>query len=220
MRKIIGLLLISMVIAGCAATGGGPDRSGTAALECGVVGAGGGFLACKLLGGSDAMCAGIAAGAATVGGGVCYGFASNYEKRRKELAGKENDLDARLTYVQGLNEDSEKLNRELNARVDEISQHTDRTVEQIQQGTISSQQLAKERETLLKEETAAKEQVVVQEAALADMKRFQAEQLHKTSGVEDKALHAELDAEIQKQERLLEETKRTTTAFASQRQRI
>lgn len=218
MKKNMAVLLFPVMMAGCTTMGGTPGRAGTAALECGAVGAGGGFLACKLLGGSDAMCAGIAAGAGALGGGVCYGFASNYEKRRQELAGKENDLDARLEYVRGLNEDAEKLNRELNARVEEISERTDKIVAQINQGTISSQELAKEREALLKEEKAAREQVEVEKAALEDMKRFQAEQLRKAG--EDKAIHAELDAEIRKQERLLKETQSATTAFATQRQRI
>ncbi|HEU4854599.1 MAG TPA: hypothetical protein VFS89_04835 [Nitrosospira sp.] len=189
-----------------------------AALECGAVGAGLATAICLAAGGDAATCAGAAAGGGLVGAGACYTYAQKYEKRRQELAGKENDLDARLKYVRGLNEDAEKLNRDLDTRVAEISRRTDATVAQINQGTISSQELAKEREALLKEENAAREQVELEKAALEDMKRFQAEQLRKTG--EDKAIHAELDAEIRKQERLLKETQSATTAFATQRQRI
>ncbi|SEL11511.1 hypothetical protein [Nitrosovibrio tenuis] len=218
MKKLIAPLLLSTVVVGCATTGGTTSRAGTAGLECGAVGAGGGFLACKLLGGSDALCAGVAAGAGVLGGGACYGFASHYEKRRQELAGKENDLDARLKYVRGLNEDSEKLNKQLNTRLAEVSRRTDEVSAEIRQGAITRQQVVKEREALQKEEQAAKDQVELQKVALDDMKRFQAQQSLKAG--DDKARIAELDAEIAKQERLLAEAQRATTAFAAQAGRI
>lgn len=218
MKIIAALLVLLTTITGCSTVGGTRGSSGMAALECGAVGAGVATAICLAAGGNAATCAGAAAGGGLLGAGACYTYAEKYQKRRQELAGKENDLDARLKYVRGLNEDAEKLNQELNARVTEVSKRTDMTVAQINQGTISSQELAKEREALLKEEKAAREQVELEKAALEDMKRFQAEQLRKAG--EDKVLHAELDAEIRKQERLLEETQRATTAFATQRQRI
>jgi hypothetical protein len=189
-----------------------------AALECGAVGAGLAAAICLAAGGNAATCAGAAAGGGLLGAGACYTYAEKYEKRRQELAGKEDDLDARLKYVRGLNEDSKKSNEELNKRVAQVSKHTDTVVAQIEQGTISQQELAKEREALLKEEKLANDQVALEKSALEDMKRFQAEQKRKTGA--DSATHAKLDAEIKKQQRLLEETQMQTSALASQRQRI
>lgn len=217
MRVIAALLLLTM-ITGCSTVGGTRGSSGMAALECGAVGAGLAAAICLAAGGNAATCAGAAAGGGLLGAGACYTYAQKYEKRRQELAGKEDDLDARLKYVRGLNEDSKKSNEELNKRVAQVSKHTDTVVAQIKQGTISQQELEKEREALLKEEKLANDQVALEKSALEDMKRFQAEQKRKTGA--DSATHAELDAEIKKQQRLLEETQTQTSALASQRQRI
>jgi hypothetical protein len=219
MKKLIAPLLLSTVIvAGCATTSGSLSRPTTAGLECGGGAAAAALLACKLAGGSNAVCAAATGGALVLGGGACYAFASHYEKRREELAGKENDLDARLKYVKGLNEDSEKLNKQLNTRLAEVSTRTDEISTEIEQGTITRQQLAKEREKLQKEEQAARDQVGLQKAALDDMKRFRAQLPGEAS--EDQARVAELDAEIAKLERLLREAQGATTAFAAKAGRI
>ena len=216
--KVIAALLLLTMITGCSTVGGTRGSSGMAALECGAVGAGLAAAICLAAGGNAATCAGAAAGGGLLGAGACYTYAEKYEKRRQELAGKEDDLDARLKYVRGLNEDSKKSNEEINKRVAQVSKHTDTVVAQIEQGTISQQELAKEREALLKEEKLANDQVALEKSALEDMKRFQAEQKRKTGA--DSATHAKLDAEIKKQQRLLEETQMQTSALASQRQRI
>ena len=98
--------------------------------------------------------------------------------------------------------------------MEQISKLSDKIVAQIREGTISQQQLVKEREELLKEENVAKDQVTLEKNALEDMKQFQARQAR--TGNES----AELDAEIRKQERLLAETQNATRALAAQRQRI
>ena len=209
--------MLLALVTGCSTlggTGGTGRSSGMAALECGAVGAGLATAICIAAGGSAAACAGAAAGGGALGAGICYTYAQKYEKRRQELAGKENDLDARLKYVRGLNEDSEKLNQDLNARVEQVSKRADKIVTQMREGTISQQQLVKEREELLKEENVAKDQVALEKNALEDMKQFQARQAQ--TGNES----AELDAEIRKQERLLAETQNATRALAAQRQRI
>ncbi len=211
--RLIALILLALMT-GCSTVGGKPGSSGMAALECGAVGAGLATAICIAAGGRAAACAGAAAGGGALGAGICYTYAQKYEKRRQELAGKENDLNARLKYVRGLNEDSEKLNQDLNARVEQVSKRTNRIVTQMNEGAISQQELAKERERLLKEETAAKDQITLEKSALEDMKQFQARQVQ--TGNES----AELDAEIEKQERLLSETQNATRALAAQRQRI
>ena len=216
--RIIAVLLALTTLAGCSTLGGKEGGSGQAALECGAVGAGIATAICLAAGGNAATCAGAAAGGGLLGAGVCYTFAEKYQKRRQELAGKENDLDARLTYVRGLNEDSKQANEELNKRVAKLSKRTDTMVAQIKQGTISQQELEKQRDTLLKEEKTANDQAELEARALEDMQRFQAAQKRKADM--DSAAHAELDAEIKRQAQLLEETRSATKALASQRQRI
>lgn len=216
--RVIGVLLILTIIAGCSTVGGTRGSSGQAALECGAVGAGVATAICLAAGGNAATCAGAAAGGGLLGAGVCYTFAEKYQKRRQELAGKENDLDARLKYVRGLNQDSKQSNEELNKRVAKLSERTDTVVAQIKEGTISQQELEKQREALLKAEKAANDQAELEKRALEDMQRFQEAEKRKAKA--DSAAHAQLDAEIQKQAQLLEETRSATKALASQRQRI
>jgi hypothetical protein len=223
MKKFIALLLFSTVVTGCATTGGPPSggtpsKAGTAALECGAAGAATALLICQLAGGSAAACAAATAGTALVGAGACYGLASHYEQRRKDLAGKEQDVDALLAFAKTNNAEAEKTNQQLNAKLIEVSTRTDVIALQIQQGTITSSQLAKEKEALQKERQAANEQVEVQKVAMQDMKSLRSKL--PSQATEDNARIAELDAEIAKQERLLAEAQRTTTAFATQSGRI
>jgi hypothetical protein len=216
--RIIGVLLILTIMAGCSTVGGTGGSSGQAALECGAVGAGVATAICLAAGGNAATCAGAAAGGGLLGAGVCYTFAEKYQKRRQELAGKENDLDARLKYVRGLNKDSRQSNEELNKRVANLSERTDTVVAQIKEGTISQQELEKQREALLKAEKTANDQAELEKRALEDMQRFQEAEKHKAKA--DSVALAQLDTEIKKQEQLLKETQNATTALAAQRQRI
>jgi vacuolar-type H+-ATPase subunit I/STV1 len=229
MNKVLAPLLLSIaVVSGCATTGGTPSggtpsggtpsKAGTAALECGAAGAAAALLICQLAGGSGAACAAATAGTALFSAGACYGLASHYEQRRKDLAGKEQDVDALLAFAKTNNAEAEKTNQQLNAKLIEVSTRTDMIALQIQQGTITSSQLAKEKEALQKERQAANEQVEVQKVALQDMKSLRSKL--PSQAAEDNARTAELDAEIAKQERLLAEAQRATTAFATQSGRI
>jgi hypothetical protein len=208
MRTPIVMLLALCLSFGCATTS---NNQRTSAVECGAAGAVGGLLLCKLMGGDDRQCAVVTVLAGAGGASICYVYAGNLEKRQKELAGKENDLDARLRYVRGVNEDSAKLNQQLRDRVTKVTRHTDDLVAQINQKTVSQQKLTQEREALDNEVKAANEQLALEKKALDDMKQFQAQHAGKSR---------ELDSEIAKQRRLLAETERQTTALASQRERI
>jgi hypothetical protein len=224
MKKLVAPLLLSTaVVAGCATTGGSSlSRPTTAALECGAGGAGAALLICKLAGGSDAICAAATGGAALVGAGACYGVASHYEQRRKELAGKEQNVDALLSFAKANNADAEKANQQLNAKLAEVSRRTDEINSDIQQGTITGEQLANEKKALQKEiekeQKAAKEQAELQKVALQDTRNLRSNLPAQSD--QDKARVAELDAEIAKQEGLLREAQRATTAFATQAGRI
>jgi hypothetical protein len=222
-KLILPLLFSTVVVTGCATTGGSsPSRPTTAALECGAGGAGAALLICKLAGGSDAICAAATGGAALVGAGACYGVATHYEQRRKELAGKEQNVDALLAFAKTNNAEAEKANQQLNAKLTEVSRRVDEIDSEIKQGTATSQQLVREKEALQKdlekEQKAANEQAEVQKVALQDMKNLRSNLPSKKD--EDEAQVAELDAEIAKQEALLKEAQRATTAFAAQAGRL
>lgn len=224
MKKLVGPLLLSTaVVSGCATTGGSSlSRPTTAALECGAGGAGAALLICKLAGGSDAICAAATGGAALVGAGACYGVASHYEQRRKELAGKEQNVDALLSFAKANNADAEKANQQLNAKLAEVSRRTAQINSEIEQGTMTSRQLASQKQALQKEiekeQKAANEQAEFQKAALQDTRNLRSNLSVQSD--KDKARLAELDAEIAKQESLLRQAQSATTAYASVAGRI
>jgi chromosome segregation ATPase len=192
-------------MAGCAT----PQQ--TASLECGAGGAAIAYLACKAMGNSNAKCIAPAAVVAGVGAAVCYSYASRLEKRRHELAGREDDLDARIKYVRGLNEDGQRLNAELRERVKVVSQHTAELLAQVGRNQVSAEQLASERQRLDGEVKAASEQVALQRGALGEVKTYQSRR---------KTPAPDLDTEIEKQDRLLGDAQRQVETLASLRERV
>jgi DNA-binding PucR family transcriptional regulator len=199
------LTAVGLLTVGCA------TQQQTATVQCGVGGAAIGFLACRLLGNSAERCAAIAAVGAGVGAAACYSYAGNLEKRRKELAGRENDLDARLQYVRGLNEDAEKLNTELSERVALATRRSNELLAQVQAKRASAGELAKERAHLDDELKVANAQVALQRDAATEMKVYRAKRT---------APSANLDAQIAQQDRLLAQTERHVETLASTRERI
>jgi len=204
-RPLTWLLAACALIAGCA------TKQQTASLECGVGGAAVSYALCKATGGSDQKCAAIAAGTGAVGAVACYSYASHLAKRKQELAGRENDLDARIKYVRGLNEDTQQLNADLNGRIKQADARSATLLAQVNRNQASSQQLASERQRLDDEVKAANQQVAVGANALNEVKTYQAQ---RTSPSPD------LDAEIAKQERLLAEAKEEVKKLASYRERV
>ena len=182
-----------------------------ASLQCGAGGAAAGYLLCKALGGSDSNCLKTAAVVGAGGAAVCYSYSNNLERRRKELAGKENDLDARISYVRGLNSDSQQLNTDLAKRVATMTQRTDELVTQIGQRRVNNEQLAKERQARDDEIKAANAQAVQSNAALAEMKAYR---------TRSKPVSTELDADIAKQEQLNKETNQLVSQMAAQKSRV
>jgi hypothetical protein len=133
----IGLVAASMLGYATSATS---ETSSTAkaGLECGLGAAGVSYLACRLKGKSNTQCAEIGAGMALAGALGCSLYAKHLEARRRELAGKENDVDAQIRYVQGLNADTRQLNADLAQRVSSLTQDTDKLVSQIGQQEVRS----------------------------------------------------------------------------------
>lgn len=193
------------ITAGCATT------TGTAGLECGLGGAGAGYLACKLAGGTDAHCAEIGAAVGAGGALACSLYARHLEQRRKELEGKENDLDAQIRYVRGLNADTQQLNADLAQRVASITQSTDKVVAQIQQQQISQAQIAQERRTRNDTLRTSQDEVSQGTQALQTAKELRAK---------DNNPSPALDAAITQQEQLLAEAQRQVNLLAAQRDRV
>jgi len=183
----------------------------TASLQCGAGAAAATYLICKATGRSDRDCltAGVVLGAG--GAAICYTYASNLDKRKQQLAGQENNLDARIKYVRGLNEDSQQLNAELSKQVAATAQSTDALVAQIQQRKVSNERLAQEREARDNEVKAASAQVAKGNEALREVKAYRAQ---------NKPASTELDASIARQEQLLAEAQRQVDLLAAQRARV
>jgi D-mannonate dehydratase len=203
-RKILAVILATLTVA-CA------TQEQTASLECGAAGLGIAFLACKLAGGNDAACAAIG-GAAGLGiGAVCYNLSATLDKQRQELAGHENDLDARLRYIKSVNTAIASYNERMKTDLVTITQHTNSVVLQIQQKSIDQQSLEKERTYLDTQLKKANESLASQRQSVDLMRKLQAEHNFQDP---------QLTQELQRQQTLLAQTEQQTAALASQRQRI
>lgn len=202
-------------IIGCVAatTLGCATSTGTAGLECGLGGAGASYLACKLAGGTDKHCAEIGAGVGVAGAVACSLYARHLEARRKELAGKENDIDAQIHYVQGLNADTRQLNADLVQRVASVTQATDKIVAEIRQQKISQAQLAQERKTRDDLVNTSRTEVNQGTQALQTVKQLRAQKGNSSPS-------PDLDSAIAQQEQLLAEARRQVDLLAAQRARV
>lgn len=203
-RRLIVVTMASLTAA-CA------TQQQTASLECGAAGLGVTFLACKLAGGNDATCAALGAGIGLGAGAICYKLSDDLDKQRKELAGHEDDLDARLRYIKAVNAASAKYNTDLQKQLVTITQHTDTVVQQIQNKSIDQKALDKERAKLDAQVKDANQAVAAQQDAVNYMRSLQAE----------KAFHdQQYTQELQHQQQLLAQTRQTAQAVAAQRQRV
>lgn len=200
MRRTLTATLCACLLAGCGAS---PERRSGA--EGAAVGGLGAALVCKLAGGNDRTCAGVGVLAAGAGAVVGYQYAERVQKRRAELAGRENDLDARIAHVRRLNDDTDELNRRLAQQVEAAERDLGR-------GRLTEVRLASARTELDARVRTANEQLQAGQAELEDMKRFRSRQPAREAG--------ELDAQIARLERSLAEAQRNTTSLASLRQRI
>lgn len=203
-RAVLPLVLI-LTASGCANPDGSTNTVGQGTLEGGGAGAALGAIGCAL-----AKCnSGQYAAAMAIGGGigaaVGYSLSKDIEKRRSALAGKENNLDARLIYVRGLNADTDKFNRQLRDNVQAAQQ-------QINQGNLSGQALEKQRKQLNDQISGSNTQLQALDKELADMKRYRGQASTPSSPA--------LDGEIGRLEALLADARSNTTALASLRQRI
>lgn len=203
MKRISTMLIGALLMMACSS-----DPTTRSAEEGAGVGAIAGGVICAVAHMNSNQCIAMMAGGAALGAAVGYSLAKDIQNRRQQLAQKENTLDARLAYVQGLNEDVAKFNRTLNQQIRD-------TQAKINEKQASQQQRAKTLENLDKQIDAAEKQIQVADDALVEMKQDRA----KRTGRPSPEL-AQLDQDIDKYEQLLKQSKSDTQALASLRQRV
>lgn len=204
MKRFMILAVTVFFIAGCATKGRQARTEGTAGGA--VIGAGVGALAGALIGGKKGAAIGAGAGA-LIGGAAGYSYADNIAKRRQELAGKENDLDARINYARGVNQDTKEYNQRLEKEIKEM----EALVAKVDQQQITQQKLEKKRQVLSQDVQVANDHLASAEKELQDLKNFQSQQPQTSD---------ELDAEIADIEQNLAQLRENTSELASLSQRI
>jgi hypothetical protein len=210
MKRDMGKKGISVLLALCLVAACKSPESKTAVgagIGCGV----GGYALCRLLKKEHDECIKIAAVAAVACAAIGYTYSKKLEKRRQELAGKENDLDARLKFVRGVNQDTEAFNQQLADKVKNTQQLVDAAQSKTEAGKLSQEEQEKSRATLDQDIKAASDQVAMATRELEDLKRFRSTQTQQS---------AALDAEITRLDQLLAQAQRNTSALASLRQRL
>ncbi|MEO8935539.1 MAG: hypothetical protein ABI277_16725 [Burkholderiaceae bacterium] len=203
---LVTMIGVAVAVAGCAADPNNPNSSVAQGTGEGAgVGAVTGVVICALVKCSHDQYLVAAAAGAAVGGTVGYSLAKDVEKRRKALAGKENNLDARLIYVRGLNTDTEKFNQQFKNETVALQQQMD-------SGKRNGQSLEQQQTQINTQVKNANTQIASLDNALTDMKKYRAQPSTPNSPA--------LDSEIGRLETLLAEAKTNTTSMASLRQRI
>lgn len=210
MRRIVAMIVLLFLLAGCGTTGQRAKGEGTlvgAGLGA-AIGAGIGVLAGKKKGAAIGAGAGAAIGA--LGG---YAYANRLDKRNQQLAGKEHDLDTRISIAREVNEDTQQLNAQLAQEVADLEQHATRLAQRVEAQQISQTELEQERATMRKKAEEAEKQVLMASRELDALKQFRAEHPQAQSS-------EVLDLEIQKLESQVAQLEANTNALASLGQRF
>jgi hypothetical protein len=209
MKRLIALAVVVFFVASCA------TREQQAQTEGTAVGALGGALLGAAIGGiatGSARGAGIGAGIGLLTGGAAgFVYANSIVKRREELAGKENDLDARVKFARGLTDDTEKYNKQLKKDVAALTPEIETLAEGIKQGQVQEGELKAKKQELNEKVQIAEQDLAKAGEQLQDLKNFKSRQAKSSK---------ELDTEIKKLEGSLAQLKSNTTALASLNQKI
>ncbi len=181
------------------------------AIECGGGSVKASIESCKAQGGHYGHCALIASRAGVSSATSCYTYASKIHKRREQLVGQEDQLDAQIHYLQDVNKDTEALNAELSGRLEEVTARTDTAVESLAQGEMTRTELAQLRTIIDGEVSYAQRQLgeVTHELQSAEQYRLR-----------QQPVAAALDAEIVRLQGLLADAQRQTNSLVAQRQRF
>jgi hypothetical protein len=181
------------------------------AFECGGGSVKAAIASCRAEGGHYGHCAIVASRAGVSGATACYTYSSKIRKRREQLVGQEDQLDAQIRYLQDVNRDTEDLNAELDVRIEEVIARTDTAVDSLAQGEMTESELAQLRAILDIEVSSAQRQLDAASRELQAAEQYRSRRQPST---------AALDAEIARLQALLNEAQRQTSALVAQRQRI
>jgi Glycine zipper len=209
MQRSVAVAVVILFLTGCATQGDQARTEGTlvgAGLGA-AVGAGVGYL----IGGSGTAAGIGAAIGAITGGAGGYVYADRVARRHDELAGKENDLDARIAFARGVNEDTVEYNGRLKKEVNDLEPKIADLAAKKEKQEITQRELEKQKQALATRVADANKQLAVGQEELQGLKKFRAEQ---------KKASTELDQEIKTLEQNLAQMKSNTSALASLNQRI
>ena len=181
------------------------------AFQCGGGSIKTAIAACRAEGGHYGHCALVASRAGVTGATACYNYANEIKDRRAELVGKEDQLDAQIAYLRTVNADTERLNTEMNSRLDEATARADTAVQSLAQGEMTKSDLEQLRSILDVEVSYAQQQLEAASRELQAANQYRSRQQSPT---------AALDDEIARLQSLLDETQRQTKALVDQRQRL
>jgi hypothetical protein len=181
------------------------------AFECGGASVKAAIASCRTEGGSYGHCAIVASRSGVSDATACYNYAADIHKRREQLVGQEDQLDAQIRYLADVNVDTERLNAELNGRIEEMTARTDAGVDSLAQGEMTASELAQLRSILDVEVSSAQRQLDAASRELQAAERYRSRQQPST---------AALDTEIAQLRALLNETQRQISALIAQRHRI
>ena len=182
------------------------------AFECGGERVKSTIASCRAEGGHYGRCAILASRAGVSNATVCYNYASEIRKRREQLVGKEDQIDAETRYLRDVNRDTEVLNRELSSKLNEVTARSDTAVESLAQGEMTQSELAQLRAILDNEVSFAHRQLDAATSELQAAEQYRSRQTLPTSEA--------LDAQIARLQALLKEAQRQTSALVAQRERI
>lgn len=182
------------------------------AMECGGGSVSAAIAACRAEGGHTGHCAIVAANAGLSGATACYTYAAQVKKRREQLVGQEDQLDAHIRYLQDVNQDTERLNTQLSSKITEVTARTDTAVDSLAKGEMTQTELEQLRAILDHEVSAARHELDTVSRELQAALQYRSRQPSDTA--------VKLDAEIARLQELLNQAQRDTGALALQRQRI
>jgi hypothetical protein len=208
MKRLMVLVVALCFVAACATQGDQARTEGTAGGA--LLGAGAGALLGYAAGGSRGAAIGAATGA-VVGGVAGYSYADGIVKRRQQLAGRENNLDARIAFARGVNQDTQEYNQRLVQEINTLEPQIDRLAAKAKQQQITQRELESEKHALNKKVQEANDAAALTEEQLQDLKRFQARQTQTSD---------KLDAEIADLEGNLAQLRQNTSELASLSQRL
>jgi peptidoglycan hydrolase CwlO-like protein len=209
MKRLLTLAVVLSFVVSCATPAQQAKTEGTAGGA--AIGAGMGALAGYLIGGSGTAAAIGAVTGGILGAAAGYSYANNIVKRQKELAGRENDLDARIKFARGVNQDTEEYNRKLEEEIKSEEQQISRLTSGVGDQQRINQQREALRKNLANKVEDANKQLTVAKAQLEDIRSFRSRQSQSSQ---------DLNAEISKLQITVAQLESKTQTLAGMGQRM